>query len=191
MKKFALFAAVVLTLSGCAFSQPDFAAKISREDAIRLYNGGIAEAEWLEKLDTISRNLPVDNASSVQLADGFLFYKTELKDGVPWVVDVVPTADAPESMKALARSFRKSAEPTKEIWLNDGVLMLNGEGIDEAQLIAEADRLQAMPRSRRPACRISVGTSARAGDLARITALLKKRGIEVETIYENIPASKQ
>lgn len=184
MKKIAMFIAAALMLSGCAVSEPDLASKISREDAIRLYNGGIAEAEWLGKLDTISRNIPIDNACSVQLADGFLFYKTDLKDGERWVVDVIPTADAPDSMKALARSFRKSEEPTKEIWINAGVLMLNGESVTEEQLIAEADRLQSIPRSRRPLCRIAVGTSARAGDLMRIQGLLKTRGIDIETVYE-------
>lgn len=128
-------------LGGCALTDPNLSASCSREDAIRLYNGDIAEAEWLERLDTISRPLPIPATSSVQLADGFLFYETELREGELRVVNVIPPADAPESLKQLAKSLRKNvppAPPSNDLIVritSDG-FYLNGVRMSEEELCA-------------------------------------------------------
>ena len=85
MKKFvvSLLLAAGVCVSGCI--GPGLSGEMSREDAIRLYNGGVPEAAWLEELDTISRNLPMPDTKSVQLSDGFLFYKSAKKSGCPWM----------------------------------------------------------------------------------------------------------
>lgn len=191
MKKYSLLAAFAFLLGGCADSASVPAAKISCEEAVRLYAGGIEETEWLKQLNATPRELEVPGAYSVRLHDGFLFYKTEAKDGITRITDVVPAADAPESLKSLARSFRRSVEAPKEIWINKGVLMLNGTAVSEEQLEREADRLQALPRSRRPLCKIYVGNTAASADWLRIAAILKKRGLVVESVRETIPVPAQ
>lgn len=191
MKKYILLASLAVLFGGCTRSASVPAEKISREAAVRLYAGGIDEAEWLKQLNVTPRKLETPDAYSVRLHDGFLFYKTASENGVTRVTDVIPAADAPESLKSLARSFRKSVEAPKEIWINKGVLMLDGTAVSEEQLEREAERLQALPRSRRPICKIYVGSAAASGDWARIASIFKKRGLPVETSRATVPVPAQ
>lgn len=161
-------------LFGACTGGPDTVSELSREEAIRLYNGGIAEAEWLAKLNLI----PYGN--SAKLSDGFLFYKTEDRDGTAWITEIVPPVDAPAEMKALARSFRSRAEPTKEIHLKQNAIWLDGNIVTEDQLLAELQRLQGFPRSRRPNCRLIIEKNVDAATQSRIAGALKKSGITVE-----------
>lgn len=191
MKKYILLAAFAFLLGGCTNADSVPGAKISREDAIRLYAGSINEAEWLKQLNVTPQKLEVPDAYSVRLQDGFLFYKTESENGITRITDIIPAADAPESLKSLARSFRKSVETPKEIWVNKGVLMLDGVAVSEEQLEREAERLQALPRSRRPICKIYIGNTAASADWTRIASIFKKRGIIVENSRESIPVPAQ
>ena len=174
MKAFSLLFPFALLLGACAFGGPKAVSDYSREEAIRLYNGGIAEAEWLAKLNVERR------AQSVKLADGFIFYKTETRDSAEWVTEIALPVDAPAELKTLARSFRSQAEATKEICLSGDALWLDGTIVSEEQLAAEAKRLQAFPRSRRPHCRLVVEKGVDAEKQSRVRNLLKKSGIVIE-----------
>lgn len=173
MKIFFLFP--FLFLCACTIGEPKSVSELSREEAIRIYNGGIAEADWLAQLNVTA------NANAVRLSDGFIFYKTEDRDGVAWINAIILPVDAPEAVKTLARSFRQKAEPTKEICLNKDTIWLDGTIISEQQLRAEAERLQAFPRSRRPHCKLVIGDSVNIATESRIRGILKKSGIIIES----------
>lgn len=174
MKRYFFFPFLFL-FCACASDGPRSVSEFSREDAIRLYDGGIAEADWLAQLN-VKRN-----ANSVRLADGFIFYKTEELNGIAWVNSIALPADAPETLKQLARSLRRKAEPSKEIYLNRKTIRLDGNVVSEQQLRDEIERLSAFPRSRRPHCRLLIGNSVPADTRSRIVALLKKSGILIES----------
>lgn len=143
----------LLLLSGCSLFDPKLSSPLSREDALRLYNGEIVESVWIEQLDTVSRNLPIANTQSVQLADGFLFYETEVREGVSYVVDVIPPADAPESLKVFAASLcKKQPSLPKELHVRKrgGKLYLNGEAMSEEAVCAELRKFGQLPEGERP-----------------------------------------
>lgn len=174
MKAFPFLLPIFLLLGACA-GGPKTVSELSREDAIRLYNGGIAEAEWLAQLNVVA------NSNSVKLADGFIFYETEERDGGKHITNIALPADAPAELKSLARSFRTKAEPTKEIHLKKEAIWLDGNPVTEEQLLTEAQRLQAFPRSRRPHCRLIIEAGVDADRQSRVSGLLKKSGIVIDS----------
>lgn len=177
MKKMvaSLLLATGACVSGCI--GPGLSGEMSREEAIRLYNGGIPEAAWLEQLDTISRNLPMPDTKSVQLADGFLFYRTDLIDGEAHVVDVVPPADAPDSLKDLAKSLSKAA-PEPVVLIFDGkTLFLGDVPVDEEDLRALAEKTANTPGIRQAEVKISVKANVLASDLSKMLSALSETGI--------------
>lgn len=156
-------------LCACAsLSGPNLAGELSREEAVRLYNGEIAESAWLEKLDTISRSLPIANTCSVQLADGFLFYETQLRDGERIVVNVIPPADAPESLKQLAASFRPKAPESRDLIVRcgNGKFYLNDTPMSESELCDALRKAGSVPADKRPELRFS-GNNIGAADIAK------------------------
>ena len=183
MRKNIFLLSVVAALgAGCV--GPGLSSDISREEAVALYGGGIAEAAWLERLDTISRILPMPNTKSVQLADGFLFYETEIHEGTEWVANVIPPADAPESLKILAKSLRKSALPPIEFELSGKVLTRDGVPAGEAELRSLAENNAKLPPSQRAEIKISVKADVLAADLSGALEMLKKCGLaDVNVVY--------
>ncbi|MBQ8723488.1 MAG: hypothetical protein IJY80_04300 [Opitutales bacterium] len=178
MKKIAvsLLLAAGACVSGCI--GPGLSGEMSREDAIRLYNGGISETAWLEELDTISRNLPMPDTKSVQLADGFLFYKTSLCNGEWWVTDIIPPADAPDSLKELAKSLRKGV-PAPVVLVLDGTgLSRDGVPVSDDDLRALAAEIAKLPESQRPEIKISAKGNALAVDVSRILKIFAVAGVE-------------
>lgn len=170
-----MLGAITAWTSGCI--GPGLSGEMSREEAVRLYNGGIAEEKWLEELDTISRNLPMPDTKSVQLSDGFLFYKTSLCNGESWVVDVIPPVDAPEVLKNLARSLRKDApEPVKFV-LDGNTLTRDGVPVSEAELRDFAKRTAALPEAQRPRADILAKATVYASDLSKVMKILKEEAL--------------
>lgn len=168
MKKLLLCAlgAVTAWTSGCI--GPGLSGEMSREEAIRLYNGGIAEEKWLDELDTISRNLPMPDTKSVQLSDGFLFYKTSLCNGELWVSDVIPPVDAPEALKNLAKSLRKGAPAPVKFVLDGKELTRDGVPVSEAELRDFVKKTAALPESQRPSVEILAKETVLASDLSKV-----------------------
>lgn len=185
MKKTLLFlGASCAWLCGCAsLTGPNLAGELSREEAIRLYNGEIAESAWLEKLDTVSRNLPIADTCSVQLADGFLFYETQLREGERIVVNVIPPADAPEALKELAKSFRRSAPPPKRLSVCGNATALDGKPVSETELRTMLDATKTLPPRERPSWEILVAPQVRAAELAEYISMFEQKGIKPEIIY--------
>lgn len=174
MKAFPFVLPIFLLLGACASDAPKTVSDASREEAIRLYDGGIAEADWLSRLQVAK------NTNSVKLADGFIFYETEQRGDAAWVTNIVLPIDAPENLKNLARSLRKTAEAPKELYLNGDTLWLDGSVVSEEQLLAEAKRLANFPRSRRPLCKLSIGKNVPSDLKSRVIGILKKSGIVIE-----------
>lgn len=184
MKKFVsgIVLSAGLCVSGCL--GPGLSGDMSREQAIRLYDGGISEELWIEKLDTVSRNLPMPGVKSVQLADGFLFYKTELSDGMWMVTDVIPPADAPDALKALAKSLRKDAPKPLEFVLSSGVLFRDGAPVSEAELRESVAGWAKQPESQRPEIKILADKDARAADLSKFLKIFEHGNLaEVEVLF--------
>ena len=184
MKKFVL--GIVLSVSVCVSGclGPGLSGEMSREQAILRYNGGIAEDLWIEELDTVSRNLPMPGVKSVQLADGFLFYKTELSDGMWMVTDVIPPADAPDALKALAKSLRKDAPKPLEFVLSDGALFRNGVPVSVSELSALVADWAKLPESQRPEIKIFADRDARAADLSKFLKIFESGNLaEVEVLF--------
>lgn len=177
MKAFFLLFPLAALLAACA-GGPKTVSELSREEAIRLYNGEIAETEWLAKLNVVA------DSNAVKLADGFLFYETKEHNGEKRIINIVLPADAPTELKSLARSLRTKAEPTKEIHLKKEAIWLDGNIITEEQLCAEARRLQTFPRSRRPHCRLLIDNGVDAEIRSRVSGILKKSGIVIEPATE-------
>lgn len=190
MKKIAvsLLLAAGACVSGCI--GPGLAGEMSREDAIRLYNGGISETAWLEELDTISRNLPMPDTKSVQLADGFLFYKTSLCNGEWWVTDIIPPADAPDALKDLAKSLRKGAPAPVVLVLDGNAISRGGVPVPEADLRALAAEIATLPESQRPEVKISAKENALAVDLYKIVKIFENAGIKDVKIDNETPAGE-
>ena len=190
MKKFVVSLLLVagVCVSGCI--GPGLSGEMSREDAIRLYNGGIPEAAWLEELDTISRNLPMPDTKSVQLSDGFLFYKTSLCNGEWWVTDIIPPADAPDSLKDLAKSLRKGTPAPVALVLDGNVLSRDGVPVSEADLRALAAVLAKLPESQRPEIKISAKTNVLAVDLYKILKTFEGSGIKNIKVYNETSAAE-
>lgn len=154
----------------CACVGPGLTGTMTRERAIKLYNGGIDEADWLAALDTIPRPLPGGH-NAVRLPDGFLFYETELRDGKRRVTEIVPPADAPAELKELAQALNPKREPKQTLSVSENGMSLNGNAIDEAALAAEAKRLGALPENARPEIEIRVVGNVLAVRLERIRKL--------------------
>lgn len=181
MKKGAyFFVASTIFLVACASK---LSSSLSREEALRLYNGEILEAAWIGKLDTISRSLPFDNLKSVQLADGFLFYESEVRDGEIRVVNVLPPPDAPESLKNLAKSLRKNLPLPKKLFIDSEVLRLDGVRIAEKDLRILAADIRKLPAWKRPCWQISVSPKTLASELARLTKIFDENGLETQIAY--------
>lgn len=185
MRFYRLFPILSLVVCGCtSIAGSALQSSYSREEAIRLYNGGIAHEEWTEALGTMSRPFPQPDTYSIQLSDGFLFYKTDVKDGEEWVVEVIPTADAPEELKILAQSFKPTIEPPPNVRLDGNVLTLNGVQVSNAAFSSELVRLSKLPKTQRPIVRLHIGKSTLAADSAKLGEQLKAHGLQVQVIYE-------
>lgn len=179
-----LFLLSCLAVSGVGCVGPGLSSDISREEAVALYGGGIAESVWLERLDTIARILPMPNTKSVQLADGFLFYETEIHEGIEWVANVIPPADAPETLKKLAKSLRKPELPPVEFELSGKVLTRGGVPADETGLRRLAENNATLPPSQRAEIKIFVQAEVLAADLSNALEMLKKCGLaDVDVVY--------
>lgn len=185
MNRHRLFPVLSLIACGCsAITGLALQSSYSREEAVRLYNGGVAHEEWTETLGAMCRPYPQPNTYSIQLSDGFLFYKTDLKDGVEWVVDVIPTADAPEELKILAQSFKPTVEPSPEVRLDGNVLTLNGTPISNEAFSAELMRLSKIPKTQRPVVYVAFGKATLASDAAKLSTQLRAYEIQAEISYE-------
>lgn len=183
MKKY-FWAFSLLSVFNFGCIGPGLSSDFSREEALRLYDGGVFEEVWLDRLDTISRILPMPNTKSVQLADGFLFYETEMHDGEIWIANIIPPADAPESLKNLAKSLRKSPLPPIELVLSGNALTRNGVPADEAALRSLAENNAKLPPSQRAEIKISVKADVLAADLSVALEMLKKCGLaDVNVVY--------
>lgn len=184
MKAFFLTTFALALVSGlCACVGPGLTGTLTREQAIRLYAGGIDESDWLAALDTIPRPLPGGH-NAVQLTDGFLFYETELCDGKRRVTDVIPPADAPAALKELARSLRPERAPAQKLVVSENGLIFNGNAIDEETLAAEIKRLAALPEKSRPEIEIRVEENVRAMRLERIRKLFSDESLAPALHFE-------
>ena len=187
MNKGAYFLTVPMAL--LAACTPNLSSSLSREEALHLYSGEIAEARWIETLDTISRSLPFDGLKSVQLADGFLFYETEMRDGEMCVVNVFPPADAPENLKTIAKSLRKNPPPPKKLFVGTGTLCLDGQPLSAEELRQTAGEIRDLPAWKRPLWQIAVSDKILAADLAKILKIFEENGLETQLSY--VPESPQ
>lgn len=181
MNKGAYFLAVPMAL--LVACTPNLSSSLSREEALHLYSGEIAEARWIETLDTISRSLPFDGLKSVQLADGFLFYETEMRDGEMCVVNVFPPADAPENLKTIAKSLRKNPPPPKKLFVGPGALCLDGVPLSAEDLQRIAGEVRDLPAWKRPLWQIAVNDKVLAADLAKILKIFEEVGLETQVSY--------
>ena len=182
MNRGAYFLAVpVVLLAACT---PKLSSSLSREEALHLYCGEISEARWIEQLDTISRNLPFNNLKSVQLADGFLFYESELRDGEMRVVNVFPPPDAPEELKAIAKSLQKNPPPApKKLYVGDGILRLDGASVSIEDLQRIAGEIRDIPAWKRPLWQVDVNDKVLAAELAKVQKVFEENGLETKLSY--------
>lgn len=175
-----LLAVPAVLLAACASK---LSSPLSREEALHLYGGEISELRWIESLDTISRGLPFGGLKSVQLADGFLFYETEIRDGEMRVVNVFPPPDAPEALKNIAKSLRKAPPAPKKLFVDTEALCLDGTRLSIEDLQKLTGEIRELPAWKRPLWQIDVSDKVLAAELAKVLKIFEEAGLETQVTY--------